>query len=162
MALGKPILTNTSDGQTISVVGDLYRFLVTGEQTGGKYATWEARISPGGGPPPHRHQREDESFYVLEGEVVFTADGQRMVATAGQFVHLPVGSLHHFKNETEQPARMLITVFPAGFEQMLLTVGTPVDPSMTVAPPPTASEISRLLELAPQYGVEINPSAETP
>src|SRR5436190_382406 len=63
----QPTLRPTTQGRTITVVGDIYRFLATGAETDGKFATWEAIVPPGGGPPPHVHRREEESFYVLEG-----------------------------------------------------------------------------------------------
>ncbi len=49
----------------------------------GQYALWEAIVPPGGGPPPHTHSREEEGFYVLEGEITFYVEGQPFVATAG-------------------------------------------------------------------------------
>jgi mannose-6-phosphate isomerase-like protein (cupin superfamily) len=101
-------------GRTIAVVGDVYRFLATGEDTDGKYALWEALVGPGGGPPPHVHSREEEGFYVLEGEITFTINGERVVATAGMFANMPVGTPHSFKNQTNRPARMLISVAPCG------------------------------------------------
>ena len=61
----QPVVTLPGVGRTIGVVGDIYRFLATGEQTAGKYAMWEAVVPPGGGPPSHRHSREEEAFYVL-------------------------------------------------------------------------------------------------
>src|SRR5262252_619706 len=95
------VIRNPGEGRTVAVVGDVYRFLATGEDTNGKYALWEALVTPGGGPPPHVHSREEEGFYVLEGEItLFVGDGdQRLVASAGMFANMPVGTLHSFKNE---------------------------------------------------------------
>ena len=56
------VISKPSDGRTIAVVGDVYRFLATGEETEGRYAMWEALVLPGGGPPPHTHSREEEGF----------------------------------------------------------------------------------------------------
>jgi mannose-6-phosphate isomerase-like protein (cupin superfamily) len=87
-----PIVNTPPQGRTIAVVGDVYRFLATGDDTNGKYALWEAFVGPGGGPPPHVHSREEEGFYVLEGEITFTINGQRVVATAGtagMFANMP-------------------------------------------------------------------------
>ena len=67
----QPTLRNPAEGRTIAVVGDVYRFMATGEDTNGKYAMWEAIVPPGGGPPPHVHSREEEGFYILEGEITF-------------------------------------------------------------------------------------------
>ena len=67
-----PTVRRATEGRTIAVVGDVYRFLATSEDTSGKYALWEAIVPPGGGPPPHLHSREEEGFYILEGEITFT------------------------------------------------------------------------------------------
>jgi len=115
--------TNATEGRTFSVVGDVYRFLATGEDTDGKYALMEAIVPPGGGPPPHVHSREEEGFYILEGEITFTVNGERIVAKARTFANMPVGTPHSFKNESNRPAKMLISVAPAGLEQMFFEVG---------------------------------------
>jgi quercetin dioxygenase-like cupin family protein len=152
-----PVLRPPGEGRVIAIVGDVYRFLATGAETGGKYATIEAVVPPGGGPPPHTHSREEESFYVLEGEITFTVNGERLVAGPGTFANMPVGSLHTFKNESAVMARMVISVAPAGLEEMFFEVGTPLPPGSTTAPPPTPEEIGRLLAVAPRYGIEIAP-----
>jgi quercetin dioxygenase-like cupin family protein len=146
---------NAAEGRTVAVVGDVYRFLATGAETGGAYAAWEALVLPGGGPPPHIHRREVEGFYVLEGEIVFHLGEDRLVARAGMYALAPIGVRHAFKNESARPARMLITIAPAGLEEMFFEVGVPLPPGATTAPPTTAEEIERLMELAPKYGVEI-------
>jgi quercetin dioxygenase-like cupin family protein len=149
-----PTLNIPPAGRTIAVVGDVYRFLATGEDTNGKYALFEALVGPGGGPPPHVHSREEEGFYILEGEITFTINGKRVVATAGMFANMPVGTPHSFKNESNKPAKMLISVAPAGLEQMFFEVGVPLAEGET-ALPPTKEEIEKLLAVAPKYGVEI-------
>ena len=150
-----PVIRKPAEGRTIAVVGDVYRFLATGEDTNGKYAMWEAIVPPGGGPPPHVHSREEEGFYILEGEITFTIDGERIVATAGMFANMPVGTPHSFKNESDKPAKMLISVAPAGLEQMFFEVGVPLAEGATTALPPTKEEIEKLLAVAPRYGIEI-------
>jgi quercetin dioxygenase-like cupin family protein len=150
-----PTIRKPAEGRTVAVVGDVYRFLATGEDTNGKYALWEAVVPPGGGPPPHVHSREEEGFYVLEGEITFTVNGERVVATAGMFANMPVGTLHSFKNESGQAARMLISVAPAGLEKMFFEVGVPLAEGATTALSPTQEEIEKLLAVAPRYGIEI-------
>jgi quercetin dioxygenase-like cupin family protein len=150
-----PTLRTADQGRTVAVVGDVYRFLATGEETGGKYALWESIVPPGGGPPLHVHSREVEGFYILEGEITFQIGADRLVAKAGMFANMPIGTLHSFKNESSRPAKMLIVVAPAGLEQMFLEVGAPLAPGATSALPPTREEIERLLSVSPHYGVEI-------
>ena len=155
MATRIPTVNKPNEGRTIAVVGDVYRFLATGEDTDGKYALFEAIVPPGGGPPPHVHSREEEGFYILEGEVTFTIDGKPLVATAGMFANMPVGTPHSFKNESSKPAKMLISVAPAGLEKMFFEVGVPLAEGATTALPPTKEEIEKLLTVAPSYGIEI-------
>ena len=150
-----PVLRRKTEGRTVAVVGDVYRFLATGEDTDSKYALWEAIVSPGGGPPPHVHSWEEEGFYILEGEITFTINGERVVATAGMFANLPVGTPHSFKNEGNKPAKMLVSVAPAGLERMFFEVGVPLPEGSTTALPTTKEEIERLLAAAPRYGIEI-------
>jgi quercetin dioxygenase-like cupin family protein len=137
-------------------VGDVYRFLATGDETGGRYATFEAMVPPGGGPPPHIHRREEESFLVLEGEVTFQLGSETIVAGPGTFLNMPVGSLHCFKNHSGRSARMLISVVPAGLERMFFEVGQPIADDADSAPPPTQKDIEKLLAIAPRYGIEIS------
>ena len=150
-----PTIRTPTEGRTIAVVGDVYRFLATGEDTNGKYALWEAIVPPAGGPPPHVHSREEEGFFVLEGEITFTINGERVVAKAGTFANMPVGTPHSFKNESDRRAKMLLSVAPAGLEQMFFEVGVPLAEGATTALPPMKEEIEKLLAIAPRYGVEI-------
>jgi uncharacterized cupin superfamily protein len=92
---------------------------------------------------------------VLEGEMTFQLGEERFVAGEGTFLNMPVGSLHCFKNESDKTARMLISVAPAGLEQMFFEVGQPLADNATTAPPPSQADIEKLLEAAPRYGVEI-------
>ena len=149
------VIRTPGEGRTVAGVGDVYRFLATGEETNGKYALWEAIVPPGGGPPPHVHSQEEEGFYILEGEIMFTINGERVVATAGTFANMPVGTPHSFKNESTKPAKMLISVAPAGLEQMFFEVGVLLPDGSTSALPPTKEEIEKLLAIAPRYGIEI-------
>lgn len=137
------------------MVGDVYRLLVTGAETGGRYCQWEAVVPPGGGPPPHVHTREEEGFLVLEGELTFYAGSEKIVAGPGTFLNMPIGQPHCFKNESTARARMIITIAPAGLEEMFLEIGQSLPEGTTEPVPPAPDEIPRLLAAAPRYGVEI-------
>lgn len=115
----------------------------------------EAIVPPGNGPPPHIHRREDEAFYVLEGELQFHADGRNFTATTGAWVTLAKGSLHYFINTGTKPARMLIMVTAAGLEKFFLEVGREAIEGEAEPAKPTAEDIQRLIHAAPKYGLEI-------
>jgi quercetin dioxygenase-like cupin family protein len=97
--------------------GDHYTFLVTGEESGGAYFAMEALVPAGGGPPSHVHTREDETFYVLEGQVEFLLGEETIVAGPGDFVNIPRGIVHRFLNTGTDTARLVITFTPAGIER---------------------------------------------
>jgi len=149
--------TQPGSGKSVSAVGDVYRNLISGAQTEGVFALIEAKVYPGGGPPPHIHRREDEGFYILEGEVVFHVGGERIVAGPGTYLQAPRDIPHAFKNEGTVPAKMLIHVAPAGFDQFIEELGTAVDSFDSPPVPVTQAEVDLLLALTPKYGIEILP-----
>ncbi len=144
---------HSSIPRDFALSGDLNRFLLTGEHTGGVYAQWEAHVPPAGGPPLHVHEREDESFYILEGEVVCQLGDSRFKAQAGDCVYLPRGTPHRFHNESENPARVLVTVIPAGLERMFMEAGTEIRTGQPIPEVDRAQEVARLLASAERYGI---------
>lgn len=115
------------EGERLAIAGGNYRIIISGEETNGHYAVIEMIVPPGGGPPPHAHPETQEMFHVLEGELEFkTEDGKQIVAKDG-FVNIPFGgAVHCFKNLSENYARLLCTVVPAGLENLFQEIGTPV------------------------------------
>lgn len=104
-------------GEIVNVVGDRVRILADGVATGGQAAIFEDITAPGMGPPLHRHQRDDEFFFVIDGTVKFSVDGREFVAAAGGFAFAPRGSVHTFRNVGATPSRMLVACTPAGLER---------------------------------------------
>ncbi len=151
----QPTVVEPGAGPVIAAVGDHYRFLAVGGQTDSRYAIWHATVHPGGGPPPHVHSREEEGFYVLSGELTFFANGESFVGKPGTFVNLPTGCEHRFRNETDEPAEVLILVAPAGLEEMFRRTGVEVTGEDLSPPTVTPEEIERIKSIAPEYGVEI-------
>src|SRR5262245_50262486 len=87
-------------------------------ETGGLCTVWEGRVPPGTvGVGPHYHRGRDEFFYVLEGELVLRVSEQIQRAGAGTFAFVPRGTVHGFRNEGRESARLLVMHHPAGFER---------------------------------------------
>ncbi|MFD2205944.1 cupin domain-containing protein [Kiloniella antarctica] len=104
--------------------GNVYRYLATGQETNGKLAVLESVVEPGKGAPFHTHSREEEAFLITKGEMVFYSEKERFVAPTGTFITCPVGTMRGFRNETNNPAHMVILLAPAGLEEMFITDGT--------------------------------------
>jgi len=134
---------------------NLYTFKAVGEDTNGAYTLFELIVAPGSGSPLHRHNEEDESFYVQEGEVEFQLDDRILVATAGTFIYSPKGQHHRIKNTTSVPAKMLAWVMPAGVEKFIAKVGKTVNYQITSAPPLSSEDLDKMLSTAPNYDCEV-------
>lgn len=120
MTIAEVILLAPGEGKAVSVLGDKYTFKAASHVTGGAYALWELDTpAAAGGPPPHIHEREDEAFYVLEGEMTFQVGERTVHGTAGTFVFAPRGIAHKFSNLSSKPAKALVIVSPGGFEKAL-------------------------------------------
>lgn len=144
----------------IAVAGDVDTILISGKQTGGRYALIDAHVPPGGGPPPHRHDFE-EMFYVLEGTLEIMFRGEKTIARTGDTISIPANAPHAFKNVSSTPARLLITVSPAGQEEFFLKIGDRVSTRTGPSPMLTEAEqktrMEKAIALAGNYKNEISP-----
>jgi mannose-6-phosphate isomerase-like protein (cupin superfamily) len=119
-------------GQPLNVYGDILSFKITGKETEGRYMIMEVLTPPNLGPPLHVHHREDENFYIIEGDYLFEVDGRQIELHAGDFVRPPRGVPHCFQNIGSTAGRMLVTVEPAGIEDFfgeIAAIPGPPDPA---------------------------------
>lgn len=103
----------------ISVFGEEVHILVAGAETESRSTTVMQISPPGGGPPPHAHTLEDETFFVIEGEYEVTTNGNRHKLLPGQTLYSPRGDVHTFRNIGNTSGKMLVFVAPAGIERYL-------------------------------------------
>jgi mannose-6-phosphate isomerase-like protein (cupin superfamily) len=128
---------------------------VSSEQTGGAYSLFELTVAPEGGEGPHIQHREDECFYVLEGEFVFVVEDAEIEAGPGSLIYVPKGKLHAFENAGETTGRLLVSQTPGGvYEGFVEEVG---EPATGEAAPPGAEQppdAERLVVIGAEYGIE--------
>jgi mannose-6-phosphate isomerase-like protein (cupin superfamily) len=98
-------------------------FKIGGEQTGGAFSIVEHPVDPRGMVPPHVHKHEDELSFVLEGRIGARIGDEELVVGPGAYVVKPRGILHTFFNPTDEPARILEIISPAGFEAYFAELG---------------------------------------
>ena len=131
--------------RTFQLSGATMTILVTGAQTNGRSATLEANFPPGGGPPAHIHTREDETFVVIQGHFRFW-HGMRVVdGRPGTVVYMPRNEAHQFLNVGSTPGSVIVTIVPAGLEQMFLTMS---QRDLTVP-----KDLAEIVRLGAQYGI---------
>ncbi len=132
--------------------GGLYRMKARAADTGGALGLVEASLYRGFGPPLHVHHREDEAFYVIEGEIRFRQADQEFVGGPSTWVWGPREVPHTFKVESES-ARALILVTPAGFERMFELGGVPV--SASPEPPVQEYDPDHTVAISSRFGFEV-------
>jgi quercetin dioxygenase-like cupin family protein len=110
-------IVRQSETRVLCAFGEEVTILLDGESTGGTLTMWTEVTPPGGGPPPHYHLNEDETFHVLEGKVAFFVDGEWNEVGPGGAAHMPRSVVHAFKNVGDRPFRMLLMTTPSGFEK---------------------------------------------
>lgn len=132
------------------------RCLLTGRDTGGAFCLFENRSPGASGTPVHLHQLDDETLIVIEGEMRLIVAGESRTIVCGEAAFLPRGVPHQLRNESGLPSRYLILCSPSGFENFVASAGHHKEFGESPQPP-TPSEIKRLLEVAPNFGITILP-----
>jgi quercetin dioxygenase-like cupin family protein len=145
----KPIQIPNDGGRKVNILGIPMVIRIHGRDTGGTVSAVESHDVPGGGPPPHIHSREDETFQVLEGEYEFKVDGASFVAKKGATVFAPRGIPHTYRYLGQTPGRLMCVITPAGFEGFFEAVG-----ALT---PEQQQDIPRVIAIAKEFGLEFLP-----
>jgi steroid delta-isomerase-like uncharacterized protein len=153
-----PSYANTREDAAFRFLGIPTLMRATAQTTNGAFGLMEHWAMPSGfASPYHTHHREDESFYVLEGEIAFVRGGKWLKAGPGTFVYGPRELPHGFKAIGHSPASMLLLCTPGGFEQFVLEQTTPI------TEPPAPPDMGKLMMLAAKYGIDIlGPLPEEP
>lgn len=126
----------------------------SGAESGGAFSLIEVHYPPGFSPPVHLHHREDESFYVLEGEVSFACGDETWTARAGAFAVLPCGVAHGFTIGRDSPAKMLQMSSAPGLERFFRDAGMPAR-DRTLPPLGARPDPVLLNAAAERYGIEL-------
>jgi quercetin dioxygenase-like cupin family protein len=152
-------IVEAQEGKNLSVVGDTYRIVIGGKQTGGAYAVIDMLVPPKGGPGPHSHAAVQEAFYILEGEITIRTESQTYIAKKGAYVNIPLGGMiHQFKNLTDKMAHMLCIVTPAGMEDLFEEIGKPVQQGVLLPPQELGpDELKKFLKIAERHGQKLFP-----
>jgi quercetin dioxygenase-like cupin family protein len=104
--------------QPLNILGGTEMLVkLTNDDTDGTVAICHENVAPMAGPPLHRHSREDEWFYVLEGQITVQVDGQPTILRAGGSAFAPRGTVHTYQNFGLAAARMLVMFTPGSFRR---------------------------------------------
>jgi mannose-6-phosphate isomerase-like protein (cupin superfamily) len=133
------VVVRSGDGRTIAIGDSSVRLLSIGGDTAGVSSAEEIRVPPHfSGPPAHFHNKTNHSWYVTEGELRLTVEGESYDLILGGFVYVPIGSSHTFANVTSRHAAMVEFTTPGGFDRYLADLadafpaGTDLDPQRMI------------------------------
>lgn len=145
----KPIIAPFESTGKLNILGIPMLIRIHGRDTGGVVSVVESLDLPGGGPPPHIHHNEDETFQILEGEYEWTVGGESFVATRGATVFAPRGIPHTYRYLGSEPGRLMCVITPSGFEGFFEEIAA--------MSPEQQKDIPRVMEIGGKYGVEFLP-----
>ena len=153
----EPLAVRKDEGEARWWFGALAEIKATAADTGGQMTIVEVTEHPGAEAPLHVHRRDDEGFWVLEGDVTFEVGDTTIEASAGDFVFGPRDIPHRF-TVGDQGCRMLFILVPGGIEDVIRATSEPA-PSRTLPPPPeaepTPEEIEGLKAIIKERGYEL-------
>jgi len=134
--------------EPLDILGEEVLVKLTDADTNGAAAIFHLTVPPMSGPPLHRHSREDEWFYVLQGRITAEINGQQVVLDAGGSGFASRGTVHTFQNFGDATAQMLVMVTPGGFNQFFEELS-----SLNQGLP--APDLVRTEQLMNAYGIEL-------
>ena len=142
-----------NEGRAVWFLSNRMTVKATAETTNGAFGLVESLVAPGFSPPLHVHHREDEAFWVLEGEATIRCGDRTFHAGPGAFVFLPRGVPHTFVVESATPARWLTLLTPGGGEGLFIAAGRQAaDDGLPPAGPPDFDRLRRVNE---EFGAEL-------
>ena len=138
-------------------MGSLFEHLVSAEETGGRFGAALVTQPPGIATPLHRHTREAEAFFLLDGTMSYRAGETVYRLVAGDFIYLPAGIPHAFRVTGSAPVRFVGFTDPGGLFDLYDEVGIPATERRLPGPDglPMEVEIGRWNTVGPQYGLEV-------
>jgi quercetin dioxygenase-like cupin family protein len=140
--------------QAVWFLGALVRVRAGGDASAGSFALLEHQCERGFGSPVHRHLADEETFFVLDGELRVEVDDEAYAAGAGAVAVLPRQLPHAFV-VTSPHAHYLTLHTPAGFDRFTLAVGTPATGEATMPPDEVPLDPDALAAIARSHGIEI-------
>ena len=94
-------------GQTLQVLSDRICIKLKSTASANRMAVMTVEVPPEGFVPPHTHDKEEESYFMLEGTMLMQLGSQELTIAPGDFVHVPAGTIHGYKNNSHQGVRFL-------------------------------------------------------
>lgn len=150
----EPVAVSSEEGEAYWWIGALAVIKTNADETAGQLTLVEVTTPPGFEMPPHIHHRDDEGFWILEGDATFEIGETTIEAHTGDYLFGPREIPHRFTVGSDG-CRMIFVMVPGGLERLIRATGEPA-PTRTVPPPPEKphgpEDIARMKALAAEHG----------
>jgi quercetin dioxygenase-like cupin family protein len=144
------VVLKRQEGQSVRVLGDLVCIKLPSAQSAHRMAVVTVEVPPGGEVPPHTHAQEEESYYLLEGEMLVQVGNTKVTIEAGDFVHVPAGTVHGYQNLSDQPIRFLAWAVGGAIDHFFLEMAEQIQ----VVP----DDLAKVPAILQKYGIHVVPS----
>jgi mannose-6-phosphate isomerase-like protein (cupin superfamily) len=142
-------IVKAGERAALNILGMPLTMLCEARETGGAWSLFEEEVPLGMGPPPHRHDW-DEAYYILDGEIAFTIDGEPLKSRTGDFNYLPRNTVHSFKGASPTPSRVLIFATPAHGSEFFLELNSEVRS--------IPDDLVKIPQIGLRHGIEFMPA----
>ena len=148
-----PIMNSPELKNSYWYIGHLMSILISSKDTNGSFSLIHGYEIKGLEPPPHIHTKEDESFYIIDGEINYIVDEEVFKAKRGDWIFLPRNIQHSFQVQTDQ-AEVIIQLSPGGFEEYFKEMSEPAKALVIPPRPQGPPDVKRIIATASKYGVK--------
>lgn len=134
-------------GQNLKVLSDQVCIKLKSTASSNRMAVMTVDVPPEGAVPPHTHAQEEESYFMLEGAIVMQLGSEELTIEPGDFVHVPAGTIHGYKNQSNQHARFLVWSIGGAIDEFF----TEMAEKVRVLP----DDLPKMPEILEKYGIQM-------
>lgn len=141
----------SQEGQSVRVLSDTVCIKLESVCSPSNMAVMTVEVPPGGFVPPHTHAEEEESYYMLDGSMVMQFGTEEFAIAPGDFVYVPAGTVHGYKNTSDRPIRFLVWTIGGAIDEFFLEMGEKIRQ--------VPDDLPKMPEILEKYGIQmVDPS----
>ncbi|BAZ05003.1 cupin domain-containing protein [Calothrix sp. NIES-3974] len=137
----------SQEGQIVQVLSDRVCIKLKSTHSPNSMAVVTVDVPPDGFVPPHTHTQEEESYYMLEGSMVMQLGSEEFTIEPGDFVHVPAGTIHGYRNNSDQPIRFLAWTIGGSIDEFFIEMSTKIRE--------IPKDLPKMPEILEKYGVKM-------
>lgn len=142
----------SQEGQIAQVLTDKVCIKLKSKHSPNSMTVMTVDVPPEGSVPPHTHAKEEESYYMLEGSMVMQVGSEELTLEPGDFAHVPPGTVHGYRNCSDQPIRFLAWTVGGLIDEFFVEMSTKIQD--------IPNDLPKMPEILEKYGIQVAYSPE--